>query len=289
MTGIETSAFGGVVLLFLVLGVLGRALSRHPAVRLHLFVVASNHLHLLLTVPDAKVLSRFMCFVNSNIAREAGRLHRWREKFWGRRYTAIAVLDERAMLERARYILSHGCKEDLVRRPADWPGVGCTEALLRGTALVGTWYDRTREYRARRAGKKVGEQSSAVRYQVPLAPLPCWEGLNEVQVRRRAGELLSEIEREHYQRRAGRGVLGRRRVLEQDPHGLPGEVKKSRAPLCHGSEPQLRESFRLAYRAFREAFGRAARLLRTKRRLVPFPEHSFPPSVGYWEPATAAG
>ena len=30
-----------------------------------------------------------MSFVNSNLAKKVGRLHRWRERFWGRRYRAI--------------------------------------------------------------------------------------------------------------------------------------------------------------------------------------------------------
>lgn len=272
-----------------VLGVLGRALSRYPAVKLHLVTVASNHVHLLLTVPDADALSRFMCFVNSNIAREAGRLHRWREKFWGRRFRAIAVLDERALLERARYILSHGCKEDLVERPADWPGVGCAEALSRGVKLRGTWYDRTKEYRSRRARKRSSCDSFATGYEVALAPLPCWEGLSEAERRRRASELIAEIERDERQRRGRGGVLGRRGVLRQDPHAIPREVKRGRAPACHSSEPELRQNFVRAYRAFVETFRRAARQLRKKRKLVPFPEHSFPPSVGYWSPAAAAG
>lgn len=273
----------------LVLGVLGRALSRYPSVRLHLVTVASNHMHLLLTVPDADALSRFMCFVNSNIAREAGRLHRWREKFWGRRFRAIAVLDDAALLDRARYLLSHGCKEDLVERPADWPGVGCVKALCQGAALRGTWYDRTKEHRRRRASPKSSGESFSTVYQVALAPLPCWEGLEEAERRRRATELLSEIEREQRQRRGGGRVLGRRGVLRQDPHGVPAEVKRGRAPACHSSEPQLRKSFVHSYRAFVEAFRHAARKLRRMRKLVPFPDHCFPPSVGYWSPAAAAG
>ena len=272
----------------LVLGVLGRALSLYPAVKLHLVTVASNHMHLLVTVPETEALSRFMCFVNSNIAREVGRLHRWGEKFWGRRFRAIAVLDDRALLERARYILSHGCKEDLVGRPADWPGIQCADALSRGAKLRGTWYDRTKEYRSRRARKKTSGESFSTSYEVALAPLPCWEGLGEAERRRRASELIAEIERDERRRRGRGGMLGRRRVLQQDPHSVPTEAKRGRAPSCHSSEPELRKSFVQSYRAFLDAFRRAARKLRQKRKLVPFPEHCFPPSVGYWSPAAAA-
>jgi hypothetical protein len=66
-----------------VLGVLGRAQRIYRMV-VHLAVVLSNHYHLLLAPTDAKQLADFMGFVNSNIAREVGRLVDWKEKFWGR-------------------------------------------------------------------------------------------------------------------------------------------------------------------------------------------------------------
>ena len=58
-----------------------------------------------------------MGYFNSNLAREAGRLVDWREKFWSRRYRAIVVSgEEGAQRERLKYVLSHGAKEGLVIR-----------------------------------------------------------------------------------------------------------------------------------------------------------------------------
>ncbi|RLB57529.1 MAG: hypothetical protein DRI34_07535, partial [Deltaproteobacteria bacterium] len=106
----------------IILGIVGRALAMYP-VKLHLLVVASNHLHLILTTSSTRQLASFMNFVNGNLAREAGRLHGWREKFWSRRYRAIAIEDDAKLRERVKYALSHGCKEGLVLRPGQWPGV----------------------------------------------------------------------------------------------------------------------------------------------------------------------
>ena len=58
--------------------------------------------------------------------------------------------------ERLAYILSHGCKENLVARPQDWPGVHCVTALVSGQPIEGTWFDRTKEWEARRRGEKFG-------------------------------------------------------------------------------------------------------------------------------------
>ena len=114
----------------IIVGVLGRAQRRYK-MRICGYMFASSHYHLLLDVDDARQLSRFMCYVGSNIARKAGRLYRWPEKFWSRRYRAIVVSGEAgAQIERLKYVLANGCKEGLVGRPQDWPGVHAAKALL---------------------------------------------------------------------------------------------------------------------------------------------------------------
>src|SRR2546430_2538141 len=119
----------------LLLGVLGRSLSLYPTVELHAFVFAWNHVHLLVSVPDAHALASFMRHLNSNVARVAGRLHQWKDKFWSRRYRSIVVADEESQISRLRYILSHGAKERWVERPGDWPGASSFPALVDGIAL----------------------------------------------------------------------------------------------------------------------------------------------------------
>ncbi len=74
----------------LIVGVFSRAVARYD-VRIFGLCVLSNHYHLLIATPDASTLSSFMQYVNSNLAREVGRLHDWREKFWSRRYRASVV------------------------------------------------------------------------------------------------------------------------------------------------------------------------------------------------------
>ena len=81
------------ILTELIIGVLARA-ARLAGVAIHAYGFLSNHYHLLVSVRDAKQLATFMNYFNSNLAREAGRMVRWREKFWGRRYQAILVSDE---------------------------------------------------------------------------------------------------------------------------------------------------------------------------------------------------
>ncbi len=85
-----------------------------------------------------------MNYVNGNLAREAGRLHDWHDKFWSRRYRAIPILDDTAMVDRLRHVLSHGAKEGLVTRPQEWPGVSSLDAMPYDRPMTGTWRPRRR-------------------------------------------------------------------------------------------------------------------------------------------------
>ncbi len=69
-----------------IFGVLGRA-QRQTGMEIHAF--ASNHYHLLVSPKSPVQLVRFMNQVQANIAREAGDLHDWTERFWSRRYRDI--------------------------------------------------------------------------------------------------------------------------------------------------------------------------------------------------------
>ncbi|PTL74953.1 hypothetical protein DAT35_57475 [Vitiosangium sp. GDMCC 1.1324] len=40
------------------------------------------------------------------------------------------VLDDEALVGRLRYVLTHGVKEGLVERSAEWPGLTCLPQLL---------------------------------------------------------------------------------------------------------------------------------------------------------------
>jgi hypothetical protein len=93
----------------IVLGILARASQRYD-VHICAFIYLSNHSHLLLRPADAQQLSRFMGYVNSNLAKEAGRLHGWRERLWGRRFRAIVVSDDEA---------TQVARSELDQRPLD--------------------------------------------------------------------------------------------------------------------------------------------------------------------------
>ena len=247
------------------------------------FVYLSNHAHLLLQPTDAKQLARFMNHVNSKIAREAGSLHWWREKLWGRRYRGIVVSEEpEAEEQRLRYLLSQGCKEGLVDSPKQWPGATSAKAHTTDWKLPGLWFDRTAEYKARRRGEHVSKLQFAEGIDLQLTPIPSWRDEPEHRVNTRVRALIREIEEETRGRirETGREPLGRQAILEQDPHAQPANFVRSPAPRFHAVRGYVRRRLERAYLRFFFTYREASQRFR-QGMPAEFPPGSFLPSPGF--------
>ena len=267
----------------LVIGILARA-QRLYRVRVCAVAFLSNHFHLLLDIDDALQLARFTGYVNSNVAREAGRLADWREKFWSRRYQAILVTSEEgAQIERLKYVLAQGCKEDLVERPQDWPGVHSVRALLGEETLEGLWFNRTLEYAARQRSQAFERLRYATRESLVLSPIPAWKHLAPETLRRRVAELVSQIVAgaAALRQSAEKAPLGPLGVRSQEPHDRPARTKRAPAPFCHAASRTARKELRAAYHWFLAAFREAAEKLKTQEIGVLFPRGSFPPGLPF--------
>jgi hypothetical protein len=248
------------------------------------FVFLSNHCHLLLLPKDALHLARFMNYVNGNLAKEAGRLHGWREKFWGRRYRAIVVSDEEvAQIGRLRYILEQGCKEGLVASPRDWPGASSAKALSSGRPLRGAWIDRTRQWAARQRRESTDERHFTDNEVLELVPLPCWAGVPTHQRQTRVRALVHEIEAETESRHQQNGTepLGPRAILREQPHAAPDQVDRSPAPRFHAATRRAHRELHTAYSWFLAAYREAVEDARSGVRQAVFPAGCFPPALAF--------
>jgi hypothetical protein len=267
----------------IILGVLGRAQALY-GIAIHAFIFLSDHYHMLVTSKNGKQLADFVGYVDGNIAKEAGKLGNWRGKFWGQRYQAIPVSDEEeAQIGRLKYLFSNGCKEGLVASPREWVGTSAVNALRKGMSeMKGIWYNRTKEYRARLAGRSDVFPSVET---VKLTPLPCWRNLNRDAIRSRVSRLIKEIEKEtrkmHLEQRTS--PAGMNRVLARHPHERPKSMKRSRAPLFHAASVAARKKFREAYNSFVEYYRQAADRLKAGETTVQFPLGSFPPPRPFLE------
>ncbi len=271
----------------IVKGIIALAAKRY-GVKVCYFVVMSNHVHLLVIPETQERMRAFMNFVNGNLAQEAGKLHGWREKFWSRCYRLIEISDEpEAQVSRLRYLLAHGCKEKLVKRPNDWPGASALQGLLGDQTVTGHWFDRTAEYHARRRGEKVTSWDFASLETLEIEPLPCWSELDSEQRKHLVEAIVDEIEESTRQqlKESGESVLGARRVLRQDPHSTPNAPKKSPAPLYHAHSLESWLVYKEEWDAFRANYrDTVARLYHRLVLGLPiddilFPAGSFPPTL----------
>ena len=261
-------------------GIVGRAMRRYR-MRVCALIFMSSHFHLLLDVDDARQLSRFMGYVGGNVAKEIGRRLGWKEKIWARRFQAILVSDEEeAQVGRLAYLLSHGIKEGLVSHPGEWPGLHCVDALLEGTEIVGHWYDRSKEYAARRRGKDVRSSDFATEERIVLSPLPCWSHKSGEAIREAVADLLESLVEQHASARGGKAVAGVEAIQAQDPGARPPRPKVSPAPAFHAHSREAFEELRSAYNAIVAAYRLAAERLQ-KGLEARFPEGCFPPSIPY--------
>jgi hypothetical protein len=265
----------------IIIGVLGRAQRRFD-LRIFAFQFLSDHYHLLAWAVDAQQLAGFMEYLNGNLAREAGRMSGWTGKFWGRRYhSAIVSSDDQTQLDRLRYIISNGCKEGLVASPLEWPGVSCTYPLLDGSMVLrGTWYNRTRECSARRAGlNQVFGEAEEVR----LSVLPGLEKLSASEFRQTIESVVQQISHETHQMHEVNGTkpAGPKWVMRQKPHRVPKNIKKSAAKKFLGALRQTIVELRRAYKEFLVSYREASRRLMSGDRLAEFPPGCFPPRLPF--------
>lgn len=259
----------------IIAGLLARAWRLYP-VDIHAFVFLSNHFHLLLTVPHAQRLAQFMSYFSGNLAREAGRLAGWREKFWSRRYQAIVVSNEdAAQIARLRYILAHGVKEGLVPSVVDWQGLHAATPLLSGAPVVGVWVNRTKLFRARSHGKTLARDEFEATESFDLAPLPCWSHLSPSVYRERIAELVAEIETSHSASPCPSGPVR----LPVVRHDRSRNMKRSPAPHFHCASKESYAALLNAYRWFVNAYRQATRRLQRGDPRPGFPEGSFLPPL----------
>ena len=236
----------------IIAGVLCRALSRSKGeIALSAYVFMSNHYHLILRSKDVKSLSEFMQYFNQNLSRELSHIHEWKNHFWQTNYASHLVLDESALIDQFKYILSNSVKEGLVPHPQSWPGLHCYSHIVERKKVNGLWIDRSALYNARRSKNKghLTEDDFSIWDQLKLERPECWSHLNEEEYRDMIKVWAKEISDEH--RRLN--FMGAKKVMEADVFQVRTPKVRDR-PLCKSGCAQLRKAFMRAYYTFKEQY-----------------------------------
>ena len=103
----------------------------------------------------------------------------------------------------------------------------------------------------------------------------------QAEYRRIVSEIQTQAEAENQAK--GRTPMGVEAVLAQDPHSKPATTDRSPAPFVHASDRATEQKFRVAYRAFVDAFRAGVARLRELAREIRdlFPLSAFPPQLPF--------
>lgn len=181
--------------------------ARRFGVQVHAFCVLSNHFHLVVTDPEAR-LPAFAQYLGSLVARAANVLRGRRESFWAPgSFSAVALAGAEDVVAKTAYVLANPVAAGLVRRGCEWPGLRTAAEQLGAAVLT-----------ARRPAtffRKKGNLPESP--ELCLAPPPGTSSADAFRsdVATAVAELESRAHRD--QIASGRGFLGAARVLAQKP------------------------------------------------------------------------
>jgi REP element-mobilizing transposase RayT len=222
------------------------ATARH-GVLVHAFCVLSNHFHLVVTDPAAR-LPEFLRYLDGLVARAMNcSLGRW-ERFWDPdSYSAVRLENDAAVIEKIVYVLANPVAAGLVRRAREWPGLWSDPERIGGAPLV---FERPAGF-----FREKGPMPPSASLQLHRPPR--FETDDSF-----TGALSRALEEEEDRistGREGRPFLGPARVLAQKPHARPppDEPRRTLAPRVASRNRwrRIEALLRLAEfgRAYREA------------------------------------
>jgi len=255
---------------------LARAQQRHPGIAIVSACQMSSHLHVEI-IDRRSELSSFMGYFLKNLSTAINYIDHRRGPSFERRFSALEIVDDTALVERVAYTVTNPIEAGIVRTHSEWPGV----CLFAGREVQRHNYRRFRNVAhesaivsAERTGAEVYRDDFWDEATLELEPVP---ELDVAAVERTIEEREANIR--SARRQAGLGWLGAQRAQDADPFAQTSSPKRRRMPLCHASTRELWLAFRDEWRAFTGRYRLSSAALRAGVMTAQFPAYSFRPAT----------
>jgi putative transposase len=250
-------------------------------VHVHAFCVLSNHFHLVVTDPHAR-LPVFEQYLDALVARAVNaHLGRW-ESFWApSSYSAVALASQEDVVAKTAYVLANPVAAGLVATGREWPGLWSSPDGL-GTARI-TARRPTTFFRPN------GYLPDSCDLELTVPP-----GFTSAEdFRARVAVELAALEKQAKAELAadGRSFLGRARVLAQKPlsRPAPGEPRRQLNPRIAGRDKWKRIEALSRLVEFLDSYRKAWGALRAGVRDTVFPAGTYLLRVMHGVPCAAGG
>ncbi len=250
---------------------LAKAQQRFAGVEVLAVCQMSNHLHLVVLDRRGE-LSAFMQAFLSPFAKTLNKLDKVRGNVFQRRFTALPVVDEHAVIKRIAYAVTNPVDAGLVRSCKAWTGL---------IGWVGDFKPQTvtyfHEYRFNKAREEAAIQRSKEEVkredfeETVTFTIGTWEGLDIDATQAAINEREFEVRSQH------RRFLGMPKVLNRSPFHRPKWSKLSAMPLCLWTCRAAKTAFVNEWFAFLSAFRGASAIFRAGELGVAFPPWSHRP------------
>ena len=238
---------------------------------LHFVEVLSNHYHLILTDPFAR-LPRFIGRLNSTITRSLNTLYDRSENIFNtKRYSRPALESVEDFLEKSVYTLTNCVQAGLVEKSTDWPGIRYGP-LEKVEAIRPSFFFRDRETQP----EKVELQTTKPPMLEHLGDKEYCTLINEL-VAQREAEIAAEFNS------TGRVFLGAEGVLAQprEKKAPPPKPARSLNPRIVARCKKLRKKLMARMRSFLEEYKEALKRFCSGERDVEFPAGTWLMRVRY--------
>jgi REP element-mobilizing transposase RayT len=241
--------------------------SRRYGIQVHVFCVLSNHLHLVVTDPEAR-LPAFHEYLDSLVARAINAALGREETFWAPgSYSAVALVTPSDIVDKSAYVLANPVAAGLVRRARRWPGLWSSPSSIATEPL--------RFKRPRHFFRENGSMPELAELQL-VAPPVFFDPAAYVERVRLALD-HAETQARAEAAATGRGFVGEARILKVRSSARPASLEERRGirprVACRDKWRRIEALQRLA--SFIEDYRQALRAWRRGQAGVVFPAGTY--------------